>query len=144
MSVYTYKPELHGHTCISQKKNLYTFITQIYPMSWFYTHTHIHTEQSPLSHKPFCNGFPCFASVRGKRVVVEGREAFCCCYKSPARSLTPLSLPFLHPMLSHNAPSARHTISPTAREPLEKVSFTAKPLSIPPHFRLLTLSHSSG
>lgn len=29
--------------------------------------THTHTEQSPLSHKPFCNGFPCFASVRGKR-----------------------------------------------------------------------------
>ncbi len=52
---------------------------------------------------------------------MEGREAFCCCYKSPARSLTPLSLPFLHPMLSHNAPSARHTISPTAREPLESL-----------------------
>lgn len=36
-------------------------------MSWFCTHTHTYTEQSPLSHEPFCNGFPCFASVRGKR-----------------------------------------------------------------------------
>lgn len=62
-----------------------------------------------------------FCFSEREEVVVKGREAFCCCYKSPARSLTPLSLPFLRPMLSHNAPSTQHTISPTAEEPLESL-----------------------
>lgn len=89
-------------------------------MSWFYTLSHTYTAQSPLSHKPFCNGFPCFASVRGKRrwwrgekpSVVVINHLLVLSHLSPSR--------FSVPCYPTMPPSTRHTISPTAQEPPRK------------------------
>lgn len=109
-------------------------------MSWFYTLSHTYTAQSPLSHKPFCNGFPCFASVRGKRRWWRGEKPSVVVINHllVLSHLSPSS--FSVPCYPTMPPSTRHTISPKHRNPLE----TANPLSIPPHFGLLTLSLSSA
>jgi len=54
-------------------------------------------------------------------VVVEGREAFCCCYKSPARSLTPLSLLFSVLCYPTMPPPPGTQSSPQHRNPLESL-----------------------
>lgn len=104
---------------ISEK--IFTLLLPKYIWCLGSAHTHTQTQSKVHYHTTlFCNGFPCFASVRGKRwwwrgekpSVVVINHLLVLSHLSPSR--------FSVPCYPTMPPSTRHTISPTAQEPPRK------------------------